>query len=102
MPLSSLGQPDVAGPTAAPTVACGSCFILADVAGVIFGETTATNTITLVSSIGVGSNGTNLTTSYTAGTAEFSFAPSTILGGGFTGTAFDVGPTITIPGGAVL
>lgn len=96
-----LSQADVAGPTAAPSLDCGPCYIVADVAGVIFGTETSTNTVTMVTSVGVGNNGTNITTSYTVGSAQFSLAPSSLLGGGFTGTLFDPGPTITLSG-AVL
>ena len=93
-----------AGPTqigsAAPAITgassgCGGCYVVADVAGIVFGETMITQTQTQV--VFRGFNATSV--SVLLGTQRFSFAPTGALGQGLTTFAYD--PTLTV-GGAVL
>ena len=94
-----------AGPTqigsAAPAVTggssdCGGCYVVADVAGYVFGEEIITQTATQVAVRGF--NGTSV--SLLLGTARFSFATSGPVGQG--PTTFAYGPTLPIGGGAIL
>ena len=71
--------PDLGGPTgAAPT--CGGCYIVADVAGVVFGTETLSATVTQIQSVGVGLNGSRVTTLFTEGIGQFSFNTGGLLG----------------------
>ena len=71
--------PDLGGPTGAPQ-ACGGCYVVADVAGVVFGTETLSATVTQVQSVGVGLNGSRVTTFFTEGVGQFSFTPGGLIG----------------------
>lgn len=94
--VSKTAVPAIAGPSGQPSQ-CGGCYVVADVAGVVFGSQTFTQVNTAVVSIGMGANGTNVTTtSFTAGAAPFTFDPS-----GLNPAVLSLntlGPTITISG----
>ena len=77
---------------------CGGCYVVADVAGIVFGTETFTQTNTALVSIGVGANGTNITStiSITAAAVPFTFDPTSLTPGVL---AFNsLGPTLTISG----
>ena len=85
---------------------CSGCYIVADVAGVVFGNEVINQTVsTAVVSVVVGLNGTTTTTSFIAGETQFTFNPTGIVGTGPAGlgsTAFDFGSTIITVSGATL
>ena len=82
--------------SAAPS-ACGGCYVIAGVAAVVFGEELV-QTATQVVSVGIGKNGTTVTTSYAVPGVEFSFNPSGLLTGSEPGPTFAPGTVITISG----
>jgi len=89
--------------TSAPSVTiagCGGCYVIADVAQVLFGSEVVTETATQVVSAGTGRNGTTVTTSFVQPLAPFSFDTSGLI----TGTsaapafAFPTGTVVTVNG----
>ena len=73
-------MPDIlGGPTGAPQ-ACGGCYVVADVAGVVFGTETLSATATVTQSVGVGLNGSRITTLLTENIGQFSFNTGGLLG----------------------
>lgn len=84
-----------AGPTGTPQ-ACNGCYVVADVAGVVFGEDIRIQTQTAIEFQGPNST---FRRTLTQGFDQVSLVPSGVLGDGFT--SFDTGPTITVAG-AVL
>ena len=94
--------PEVIGiSSAAPS--CGGCYVIADVAGIVFGSEILTQTAgTVQVSVGVGLNGTRYTTtSFIEHPGEFTFDVGGLITGNFGATVVNYGPTITV-GGAVL
>ena len=72
--------PDIlGGPTGAPQ-ACGGCYVVADVAGVVFGTETLSAIATVTQSVGVGLNGSRVTTLLTENVGQFSFNTGGLLG----------------------
>jgi len=79
-----------------PTVTCGGCYVVADVAGIEFGTETVTHLQSATVSIGLNQT-TVISVQTQVGVTEFSFAPSGILGT-VTGTLFNYGTAITVSG----
>ena len=84
--------------TAAPNSACGGCYVIADVAAIVFGSELL-QTATQFVSVGVGRNGTQITTQFLQSGGEFSFNPSGLItGGGGGGVSPFTGTVVTISG----
>ncbi|MCJ1327199.1 hypothetical protein MMC10_003866 [Thelotrema lepadinum] len=95
------GQGSVLPQSTAPAnPTCGGCYVIADVAGVVFGNEVV-QTATNVVSVGTGKNGTQITTSFVQQGGEFSFNPSGLITGSPGEVAFATGTVITV-GGATL
>lgn len=79
---------------------CSGCYVIADVAAILFGDEQLTETATQLVSIGVGKNGTRVTTSFVQPIGAFSFNPSGIIQGSGTAGAiqFPTGTIFTISG----
>ena len=99
--LQSGPAPDLAVPTTATTPACGGCYLIADVAGLVWYSEVFLNTAaTAFVSVGVG-NGTSVTrTSVIQDEGEFTFNPSETVSGGAL-TQLNYQPTVNV-GGAIL
>ena len=95
--------PDLGGiSSAAPT--CGGCYVVADVAGIVFGSDIVTHTAaTAIVSVVTGLNGSRLytTTSIIENSAPFTFGPTGLIGSGFAATIINFGTEVTV-GGATL
>jgi len=95
--------PDLMGPSSS-TVTCGGCYIVADVAGIVWYSEVFINTgATAVVNVGVG-NGTRATsTSLIRNEAQFTFNPSmaTAMGSPLALTSVHYDSTVTVAG-AVL
>jgi hypothetical protein len=95
--------PDLMGPSSS-TVTCGGCYIVADVAGIVWYSEIFINTgATAVVNVGVG-NGTRATsTSLIRNEAQFTFNPSmaTAMGSPLALTSVHYDSTVTVAG-AVL
>ena len=76
----------------APTNTCGGCYVVADVAGIQFGQDTITQL--QQGTVSVGFNQTKTITSL-VGTTEFTIAPTGVIG---TGALFNFGTTILYSG----
>ena len=93
--------PAITGPSAAASSACGGCYVVADVAGIYFGDVTYTQTHTVFTSIGITPNGTNVTTvSFIAASAPFTIFQTGLESGGVLSLNTE-GPTITVGGVAL-
>ena len=93
--------PAITGPAAAASSGCGGCYVVADVAGIYFGNETVTQTHTALTSIGITPNGTNVTsTSIIVASALFTVFPTGLEPGGVLSANYG-GPTITIGGVAL-
>ena len=99
--LQSGPAPDLAAPTTATTSSCGGCYLIADVAGLVwYSEVFLNPAATALVSVGVG-NGTRVTrTSVIQNEGEFTFNPSATVSGGAL-TQLNYQPTVNV-GGAVL
>ena len=71
--------------------------MIADVAGVVFGDEIIQTALSVVS-VGTGKNGTQITTSFVQPGGEFTFNPSGLITGTPGETAFASGGTIIISG----
>ena len=98
--LQSGPAPDLAAPTTA-TTSCGGCYLIADIAGLVWYSEVFLNTAaTALVSVGVG-NGTRVTrTSVVQDEGEFTFNPSDTVSGGAL-TQLNYQPTVNV-GGAIL
>ena len=98
-------QPDLAGPASASTgapVSCGGCYVVADVAGLVWYSEVFINTAaTALVSVGAGGNGTQATrTSIVQNEGDFTFGPGIApTGAALNQINFDSSITIS---GAVL
>lgn len=75
--LGSMAPAITAPASANPT--CGGCYVIAGVAAIVFGDEQLTETATQLVSVGVGKNGTHVTTSFQQPVGEFSFNPSGLI-----------------------
>ena len=99
--MQSGPAPDLAGPTTATTPSCGGCYLVADVAGLVWYSEVFINTAaTAYVSVGVG-NGTSATrTSIVENEGEFTFNPAATVSGNAL-TQLNYQPTVNV-GGAIL
>jgi len=99
--LQSGPAPDLAGPATATTPSCGGCYLVADVAGLVWYSEVFINTAaTAFVSVGVG-NGTSATrTSIVENEGAFTFNPTATVSGGAL-TQLNYQPTVNV-GGAIL
>lgn len=82
---SALGSalPAITGPSGeGPTTQCGGCYVVADVAGVVFGNQVINQTVAMeIVSIATGRNGSQSTfTSFVQNVTPFTFGPTGLLG----------------------
>ena len=90
--------PAITGPSAAAPSGCGGCYVVADVAGVYFGSETITQTHTVITSIGITPNGTNVTsTSLIIASAPFTIFSTGLEPGGVLSANFG-SSTVTVGG----
>ena len=79
---------------------CGGCYVVADVAGIVFGSKQLTATEVQVISVGVGRNGTNVTTtSVIEARGQFTFGTAGLVtgtNGGFI--SYGASTVITVQG----
>ena len=82
---------------------CGGCYVVADVAGIVFGSEQLTQTEVQVISIATGRNGTNsTTTSVIAATGQFTFGTAGLVTGANGGFISYGASTVIEVGGATL
>ena len=91
----------MAGPASATTPSCGGCYLVADVAGLVWYSEVFINTAaTAFVSVGVG-NGTSATrTSVVENEGDFTFSLGATVSGGAL-TQLNYQPTVNV-GGAIL
>ena len=93
--------PAITGPAANDQ--CGGCYVVADVAGIVFGSQQLTTTEVQVISVGVGRNGTNVTTtSIVEATGQFTFNTAGLVTGAGAGFVSYGPSTIITVNGATL
>ena len=95
--------PDLNGPSSSAS-ACGGCYVVADVAGLVWYSEIFINTgATAVVNVGVGNGTRETSTSLLQNEAQFTFDPTmaTAIGSPLALTSIHYDSTITI-GGAVL
>ena len=93
--------PELAGPESTAGAACGGCYVVADVAALVWYSQAFVNTATAMVSVGAGNGTRGTRTSIVSPEGQFTFSPEAGSPGGAVLSAVPYQPTINV-NGAIL